>query len=293
VARAGDVARREAAALRREVEEAAVLLGYRPREVATLTPRQPSKRGRSAHRVELEDGGRCKARVLESAAAVRALLRARAGLEAAFVPALAGHGRVLLEAWVDGEPLSEPAAEARAGEAGALLGRLHAATPASAPPSVSTAHRRRRAEADVAILERAALLSRAEAAALRGALQELDPGIAPTALVHLDFCPENMLLDAAGRLRVFDNELIRVGPAGLDLGRSLHRWPMAAAHRNAFLDAYRAAAPRDSGPIGFWVLVSVLWSARVRLDQPAERQAVALGAVRRWAADPTAMLETP
>jgi hypothetical protein len=92
---------------------------------------------------------------------------------------------------------------------------------------------------------------------------------------------------------VFDNELIRVGPAGLDLGRSLHRWPMSAARRREFLGAYRANAPRDPGPLDFWVLVSVLWSARVRLDQPAERRAAALGAARRWAADPVTAPSTP
>jgi Ser/Thr protein kinase RdoA (MazF antagonist) len=275
----------------REIVEAVDRLGHRIREIVALKPIEPRKRGRSAHRVELEGGGRIKARVLESDAAVQELLRMREGLEPAFVPALAGHGRVLLEAWVEGELLSEHEARSRIGDAGALLGRLHAATPPSAAPSMSTAPRRRQAELGLQSLEEAEKLASREVAALRLSLERLDPGSSPVALVHRDFCAENMLIDDSGRLRVFDNELIELGPAGLDLGRSLHRWPMSVAEQRQFLAAYRSSAPRDPGPIAFWILVAVVWSARVRLDQPPERQAIPLEAARRYARDPHAILE--
>ena len=173
--------------------------------------------------------------------------------------------------------------------------------------------RERRLAAIVQAPQRAALIARAEAAARGGitllALPVSIPHVAEIAHEIADrtdatvgLCDviesEHLTLALAAGAEfvispVFDNELIRVGPAGLDLGRTLQRWSMSAARQREFLAAYRAAAPCDPGPLGFWLLVSALWSARVRLDQPPERQAAALGAVRRFAADPTAIHSTP
>ena len=45
------------------------------------------------------------------------------------------------------------------------------------------------------------------------ALDRLDPGSAPAALIHRDFCAENMLIDREGRLRVIDNDADMTGEA--------------------------------------------------------------------------------
>jgi len=263
-----------------DVRTAVERAGLRAREVGLLSPPDPRKRNRSAWRVDLEDGGTVKARRLESAAAARELRALREGVDPAFVAVVGCHEAVLLEEWVDGQPLSDDAARARAGEAGALLGRLHAAP----HPAVATGRWRTQAERDLDSLDAARVLDAREVASLRCRLAAQDPGASRGALVHRDFCAENMLVDPRGRLRVIDNEWFAIDAAGLDLARTLYRWPMDDGPRGAFLAAYRDAAGSDAGPLGFWELVAVLWSARARLDQPADRRGVPIEVVRRLAA---------
>src|SRR5262249_37719541 len=161
------------------------------------------------------------------------------------------HGSVVLEAWVDGEPPTAPEAEARAEEAGALLGRLHARSLGpTIPAAVSTQKWIDSADSDLAILADSGALGAAAAARLRAELRRRDPRSARTALIPLDFCAENMLIDMRGELRIIDNELLSINPAGLDLGRTFHRWPMPEAAWRGFLRGYRSAAPSQPEAIG-------------------------------------------
>jgi len=266
-----------------QIEAAVRGLGRDVRRVVLLSPPDPRKRGRSTWRVALAEGGSLKARVLESEAAARELVELRAGLEPAFVPALACRGPVLVEQWIEGELLAAGPSAARAAEAGALLGRLHARPVSGAPATVPTDRWRAQAENDLDLVLAAGELEPREARVLRERLARDDPGRAPTALIHRDFCAENMLVDPAGRLHVIDNEWFLVDAVGLDLGRTLHRWPLPPAARDEFLAAYRDSARHDPGPPDFWILFSVLWSARIRLDQPPARRAEPLEAARRIA----------
>lgn len=278
-------------AITREIEEAFDREGLRPHRSVLISPPDEQKRGRCVYRVELEDGHTIKARRLESVGAASRLFELRAGLEPAFAPATARHGRVLLEAWIEGVPLNQLDSEARAEDAGALLGRLHSIEVATTPLTVSTLEWRERAKAQLQILGEGGKLGLREVARLDAELQRWDPGSARLARVHRDFCAENMLIDERGHLRVIDNEWFTIDPAGFDLGRTFTRWPMSEGAWARFLRAYRSTARVDPGPLSFWKLVVALWTLRIRLHQPPEHLARPLGLLRRFAELPKTALQ--
>jgi hypothetical protein len=279
-----------APAIATEIEEALHRQGLRPRRLVLISPPDAHKRGRFSYRVEVEGGPTLKARRFETDEAARVNFELRSGLDEAFAAAIAWHGPVLLEAWVDGVPLEGLAPEARVEEAGAVLGRLHARPLATPTPPLGIAAWRERAAEQLQVLASAGMLAPHEVARLGDELCRHDPGSASATLVHQDFCAENMLIDARGRLRVIDNEWIAVGPAGFDLGRSFCRWPMSESAWERFLRAYRAVAPQDAGPLEFWKIVGALFGAHIRLRQAPERLAVPLGLLRRMAGLPGAAL---
>jgi aminoglycoside phosphotransferase (APT) family kinase protein len=259
--------------------------GLRCRRVELVSPLREQKGVRFAYRVDTEDGTTVKLRHFGSPAAARAHLRLRRGLEDAFAPALGASGAVVLEAWVDGDALSDRQAEARAAEAGALLGRLHARPlAAGVPAQCDTARWRAGAESDLAILAGAGALPADVVAALHGELARRDPGDARAVLLHKDFCAENMLIDGHGRLRVIDNEQLEIGPAGFDLGRTYHRWPMSDPTWQSFVHGYRSAAPSAPCDVGFWRIVAALIGARVFLQRIPARLPASLALLRRLAA---------
>ena len=256
-----------------------------PRRIVLISPMRDRKGSRLSYRVDAEDGCITKLRQLDSAEHARRLLQLRAGLEAAFAPALGHHGCVLLEEWIDGTPLSEPAADARAEEAGALLGRLHArALDVDMPTTLSTRERRSRAISNLEILLNARQLTPREAAGLRAEIARRDPGATAAVLIHLDFCAENMLIDGHGRLHVVDNELLSIGPAGFDLGRTFDRWPMSDAAWARFCRGYGSSAPAEPEAVGFWKIYAALLGARVRYERSPQRLDAVLRRLRRFAA---------
>ena len=268
----------------REVATALRRLGSAPRTVELVTPSGTGKAGRPAFRVETLDGRTVKVRVLDSSEEARALVELRADLECAFAPVIGRNGRVLVEEWSDGTPLEVSETPSRLEEAGALLGRLHErALPTGHPRVQTTADRRRQACEDLAALVGAGQLATAEADALTAALKRLDPGITPAAVVHQDFCAENMLLDREGRLRVVDNEWVAVGCAGFDLGRTHDRWGLVATDWARFLDGYRSAGREPSDTV-FWIVIAALWGARLRYERNPARLTASLVRLRQLAA---------
>jgi Ser/Thr protein kinase RdoA (MazF antagonist) len=258
----------------------------RARCTILISPPDVRKLGRCMYRVDLADGGTIKVRRLESADAAHRLLALRAEVETAFAPAIATHGAVLLEAWIAGAPLADRDAAAHAAEAGALLGRLHARPAADPPATVATGPWRERATTELATLAAAGKLAPATVATLVAALSRADPERASTTIVHQDFCAENMLIDARGRLRVIDNEWFTIGPPGLDLGRTFTRWPMAEETWRRFHAAYCSAMPADPGALTFWTITTAATSACIRLQKSAERLQIPLALLRRVAAAP-------
>lgn len=264
--------------------------GAAPRRVTVISPPNARKHGRSLHHVELAGGGVLKARVLESADVARRLFALRQRADAAFAPMIAAYGPVLLEAWIEGVMLGARESEAYAAEAGTVLARLHATPVAVAEAMPPLDHREigARASTELAVLARAGALSHAHAVALAAELDRRAPAVGRPVLVHRDYCAENMLVDADGRLRVIDNEWLAIAPEGLDLGRTFARWPMSPPAWRRFLAAYRSAG-RDPGPLGFWGIAAAAMGACFRLGKDPALLAVPIAALQRLADDPTLM----
>lgn len=253
----------------REVRDALEELGFPVQRLTWLSATDPMKRGRSTHCAELADGRRLKARRLESADEARRLLELRIEPSGAFVRPIACRGPVLVEPWIQGRPLAAGEAEARAKEAGALLGGLHASAP-GAPEDLATAAWCTLAREEIEGLGTAGRLSAREVAGLLALIRRGDPGRCTAALVHCDFRPDNFLVDDHGRLRVVDNEWLRLDPADWDLARTFSLWRLPEPVREEFLAGYRTAARDEPGARAFWEVVAALWTLRIRReDGPA------------------------
>ena len=265
-----------------------------PAGFEVLSPPNPRKRGRATLRVTLAGGNGVKARWLESGEEGARLFAVRADLGSAFAPAIAAHGRVLLESWIEGTSVDGLAlaahAEAIAADAGAILGNLHARSVQPAMACASTAPWRSEAERDLATLVDAGKLDVVDATALAARLAASDPTSTPLALIHRDFCGENLVRDERGRLRVIDNEWLMHGPAGFDLGRTFCRWPMPLHAWKRFLASYATAMPLDLQALVFWQITAALFGARIRLG--SQRVAESLAVVRRLARESTSSTDT-
>lgn len=262
----------EAATLEAALREALARSGWRPRRVQLISPLGARKGVRYAYRVETDDGRTVKARQFGSAAEAERVQMLRVGIDDAFAPVLARLGAVLIEAWLDGAMLAPTAADAWAYTAGAILGRLHAQPPApdtaiDTPTAAWTAG----ALADLALLQDAGALPPPTAEAVHAAMRRHDPTRARVALIHKDFCAENMLIDGAARLRIIDTELITVEPIGWDLAWSWHRWPMRADAWADFMAGYASTAPPAAAAPAYWRIVTGLTLARVFLQRMPAR----------------------
>jgi Ser/Thr protein kinase RdoA (MazF antagonist) len=271
----------------RAVAEVRELLAAHGVACATLEcvsePGAGRRAGRLSLRVLTRDGRLLKVRRLETAEAAAALATLRGRVDAPFLPAGSAHGPLVVDPWIEGEPLSPAQAERRAEELGALLGRLHAATPADAPASTSTAERASRAHADLGELAAAGALPGATAESLRRELAGAEPGRAPVVLVHRDYCPENLVEDRAGRLIAVDNEWLGLDAAGVDLGRTFSRWAAPADAWQRFLRGYTTTAPRAPEALRFWLIAMAARSARLRLAS-GSASGLALARLRELAA---------
>jgi Ser/Thr protein kinase RdoA (MazF antagonist) len=271
-----------ACALADDVRAALAQHGFAPCRAALLSPLGDRKGRRCAYRVETEDGRVVKARLFESPEEARRVLALRAGLEGAFAPALARLGAAVLEEWIDGVPLLELDWEAWVEPAGALLGRLHARPlPPDAPATSPTRPWIESATSDLEMLGATGRLASTEVERLRAAIRERDPGASRTALAHLDFCADNMVIDVHGWLRVIDNEMLAVRPPGFDLARTFLLWPMAPDAWARFRRGYRSAAPIEPEAAAFWRLVATLQGARIFLSLSPTRAAACVALLRR------------
>jgi thiamine kinase-like enzyme len=99
-------------------------------------------------------------------------------------------------------------------------------------------------------------------------------------LVHGDVCPENLVVDASGRLRVIDTDSLAVRAKEYDLARTWYRWPMTREERGTFEDGYPEPAVLASYHEHFshWALSILIRAASFRLrhalpdaEMPARR----------------------
>lgn len=264
-----------------DVEDALDRLGFGLRRLSLLSAPSAMKRGRSSYRADLEDGRTLKARYLESAEEARRLFELRAEPADAFVQPIARHSRVLVEPWIQGAALGPREAENRAEEAGALMGSLHANPLSGAPARVDTRDWRGFAREELEHLGSTRALAAPEVGNLRALLSQDDPRSGCAALVHRDYCPENLLVDRLGRLRVVDNEWFKIDAAGWDVARTFCLWPMAKRAREDFLRGYRTTAPEEPGSLAFWEVVAALWTLRLRREHAPERLDRPLAGLRK------------
>ena len=108
-----------------EVQAALQHAGIRPRSFVRISNLYPTGTERSTYRIE-HDRGTVKARRLEDEAVAQELTALRSELPDAFAPVILRHGRVLIEAWIDGEALPDVPRPHHLAAAGALLAELHA-----------------------------------------------------------------------------------------------------------------------------------------------------------------------
>jgi Ser/Thr protein kinase RdoA (MazF antagonist) len=256
------------------------------RHIELLSPRAAGKgSGRLTLRAELTNGSTIKIRCLESVEAASRLADLRSRTNSSFAPIVAREGAVLIESWIDGEELSPEQAAARAHELGAILGGLHATTLPAGRHTVSTHERLERATGQLEQLADSGVLSSESSEVLQGDLRRTDPGESLQTLVHLDYCPENLVVDSIGSLHVVDNEWIGIDAPGVDLGRTCARWWANDEVWARFMTGYRTRAPFDPGPLRFWMIAMAASGAVFRLEnKSAEELAVPLARLRDLAA---------
>ena len=172
-------------------------------------------------------------------------------------------GRAIAENWVEGECVSDHNKyhPDQISSAGAALGRLHASRAGAGGRGVrwysaatwvrSTCNRICRLSRDI--------ITEQDRHRLLQLVDRYAPDTFERGLTHGDFAPDNLLVDAQGRLFCIDNETVCVDALDYDLTRTILRWPLSGARRRAFLRAY--SAYRDPRPTAhqspFW-LVAVL-----------------------------------
>jgi hypothetical protein len=247
---------------------------------------------RHAYRVTLADGRTVKARrTLGESQARRVVEALRAVADARFPRVLSRHGPVLLEEWIDGVPLTSAAVEDRhLAEAAAVLAEVHLVEALAGVPVREwgdTAARLAATETRLQRLAGAGALDEASRTVLASALRDHDPRRAEIGLVHLDFCPENLVIDREGRLRVVDNEALAVDALAYDLGRSWYRSALPPARWALFEAAYRrhGGPAASAGSTVFWRIAAVTEGAITRLERDSRGAQPSLDRLGQLAAE--------
>lgn len=279
------------APLEADVVAALDQFGLCPRSWQCLSTIRTAENHRRAYRIDLTGGRILKARRLEDEITARQLFEMRQEVPTGFARVLHCHGAVILEAWIEGEDLSQRCATTRhLIEAATLLACLHA-TPQvfgrPLPATQSTAAEREMAEHARWRLATDGHLPPAEGDGIGAALEQLDPKQALIGLVHTDFCGENMVIDPDGRLHVIDNERMGLGALGLDVARTWYRWMLPPAAWECFRTNYQARMAHDDGlrHFVFWALVATLKSAILHLRLDTTRAHVPIECLRHIMAE--------
>ena len=273
-----------------EVRAALAHAGMRPRRLQLLSTFAPETTRRPSYKVELCDGRTVKARCLldESTAEKTQQIRAAVPVET-FPPVILRHGRVFVEPWVEGIPLSSAGAtRAQVATAASLLARVHAVEEVAGRKvrcERATQAWRERTTAWLELLVARSAIRGDCFQTLQGALQRSDPGTARLGVIHGDFCAENMIVDPAGNLVVIDNEDFAVDALDYDLGLTWYRWPLPEPAFALFLEAYSRQARQTVSPLTFWKIAAVAKGAASRVQLFPEGAAPALARLEQLAAE--------
>lgn len=277
-----------------DIADAVARFGRGPARITPLRPAPGPPRSRASFRLDFDGGGVAKARRLESEAVAQRQVELRAGLPEAFAPVVARFGPILIEAWIDGETLDRrPLSAEPVRRAGALLAALHRRRHAggrSLPFSADVDGLTSETLSGLQALAGSGILDGQAADLLGSVIRGSAPADVPHCLIHTDFCGENMVVCADGRLFVIDNEHFRFGPAAMDLARSRYRWGWPVRDAPGwgwFREGYESAGgvavdPRHEP---FWRIAAVVVSARVRLQDRNADLAVPVNVLGEMAAE--------
>ena len=218
-------------------------LGLEPRSFTPVGGYPKWRRGRVTYRVELASGDVVKVRRLTRTGAPRRAELVVRALDDPDLPApLTLTGRVTVERWIDGVPLSTLTPTSSQIEAAAdLLGRLHALTAVPGRPFRrvgSLGPLLAKSTTRIEMLRDRDLLTGLEAHDLVARLRTGFPERATRGVVHGDLCAENLVVTPDGRVVSIDNERVRIDFLDYDLARTWVRWPMSEDARTGFERRY-------------------------------------------------------
>lgn len=264
--------------------------GATPRTWRRVTGLPSPRSDRAAFRVRLTDGRVVKVRRASRVTAARryaAIVRALPALPLA--PVYLRQGRVVVEAWIRGVPVSaRPRTRARLAAAAAILRALHDVRRLGRRGLVARRASTRDFGVDLArrlaALVAAGAVGARDGARIERALAATRPPRARIGVIHGDLCAENLVEDRAGRLHAIDNAGMRIGFLDYDLARAWYRWSMSNGEWRAFLASYAGGAPfeRDA-PAPFWRLAAVIRSAYFRVGRATPAVDVPLRRLRALA----------
>jgi Ser/Thr protein kinase RdoA (MazF antagonist) len=199
-------------------------------------------------------------------------------------------GRAIAEEWVDGKSVTDNRYHLdHIASAGAALGRLHAQLPghgARCVGWVNSLHWVKSISDRIDRLSARDYIDEHDRTPLLQLVNRYAPDAIEYGLTHGDFTPDNLLVDAQGRLVCFDNETMRVGALDYDLTRTILRWPLSGARRQAFLSAY--STYRDPEPTAhqspFWLAAVLVGTAEWEQNLRGIPSVRVVRALRRLAA---------
>jgi hypothetical protein len=253
----------------------------RAQDIATIPANDPRRR---TYRLWFEDGRQLKGRYYPSSrfALVARRIREMNALE--FLPAIVNHhADAMLEEWIAGESLAmETTNQALIQQCGRMQGLLHRALVPSLDDfdfkPLQISDWAAMMSKSLASLVHERVLPQAEAHRLEHLALQHAPTRQQLGVVNRDVCPENLVVNAQGRLFLVDNGSLTVGSVEEDLCRTWYRWPMLVDERQAFSAGYREFGDPAglTNPSIFWRVVVVANSARFRLANSREAAIAAL-----------------
>jgi len=257
-------------------------------EACWLTPLVPGAQWSAtprSYRATTADGSQFKVRIgRRTDAAARAARLGEELADARVHPPLGRVGRVTVERWIDGLPLSSIRLRApHIDDAADLLVAIHrfGDTDGGSLPRRGTGSVRARFERQLVELAAAGRVSGADASTLADIVRRGLPASATWGLMHGDFCGENLVLDTEGSVVSIDHELLGRGFLEYDLARSWYRWPMPPWAHQRFERRYRSAldqSPPSRQTWRAWQTVATVKGVhlRHRRGMPSDRGLAAL-----------------
>lgn len=178
-------------------------------------------------------------------------------------------GRALLTEWVEGEALAAgPCDREVLQQCGALQGFVHSRElPEGSPSPANTIESRQLTlERKLVELVESGVL---ENPAARHAV-EIARGSAPPrcelGFAYVDFCADNIVVQASGDVCVVDNETLSIEPCDYDLARTWYRWPMTSTDREEYFNGYRVHRELEAflAHFPYWAIAALVDGALFR-----------------------------